>query len=93
MATVSSATGTGHSPRQERKVAGILTFILSVAIVAAVVFFFIISKHSSMNPYQSDRPAATAPDVPTDKATDRSGAVAVPQNPPPTGNPETPNNR
>lgn len=80
MATLSSATGTGHSPRGERKVAGLIYIILSITVVAAVAVFFFASKHEKLDPYKADRPAAVAPDVPTEAPGDRSGAVAAPQN-------------
>ncbi|MBS1969383.1 MAG: hypothetical protein JSU04_03710 [Bdellovibrionales bacterium] len=79
MASVSETTGTGHSPKKERSVAGILYLALFFAVAAAVVVYFMASSHEKLNPYESNRPGATAPDVGSQVPGDRSGAVAAPQ--------------
>lgn len=79
MATLSQTTGTGHSPKKERNVAGILYLALFFAVIAAIVVYFMASSHETLNPYESNRPGAVAPDVKTEAPGDRSGAVAAPQ--------------
>lgn len=79
MASLSETTGTGHSQKKERSIAGILYLALFFAIAAAVVVYFVASSQEKLNPYESNRPGSTAPDVGSQVPGDRSGAVAAPQ--------------
>jgi hypothetical protein len=56
-----------------------LYLALFFAVIAAIVVYFMASSHETLNPYESDRPGAVAPDVGTQVPGDRSGAVAAPQ--------------
>jgi hypothetical protein len=83
MASLSSATGTGHNPRGERRIARGLYIAIFVAVIVALGVFFFAGYHRQLNPYETDRPNATAPDVRGGAPGDRSGAVAEPQGNPP----------
>ena len=76
MATISSTTG--HNPRGERKVAGILYIAIAVAVVVGLVVFFMASRHQELDPYKADRVESTAPDA-VPGTGGGPAAVAVPE--------------
>jgi hypothetical protein len=62
MQTINATTG--HSPKKERKVAGVLYIAIAIAVIAGLAMFFILGRNkAALNPYQSDSVNAVAPDV------------------------------
>ena len=57
-------TTTGHSPKEERKVAGIIYMAIALAVIVGIFTAFFMGGHRELDPQKSPNPETmTAPDA------------------------------
>jgi hypothetical protein len=59
---------TGHSPKGERKVAGIIYIALSIAVVLGLLVALFMSRNKEFDTQKAASPEVTAPDAPAGAA-------------------------